>query len=527
LPGLIVNMDPATRISTVSTAEFPYLVGMFACSLVFSLAITPLLRSRARRWNLLDAPDGRRKHQTQAIPLVGGLAVLLAVFLSLAILVVSEVPLGQALVADTRVVALWGAVLVLAIVGLIDDVKGLRGRHKLIGQLVAIALLLNVGEIRIQKIELFGAIIDLGAFGSLLAVLWLVGCINAINLIDGMDGLLGSVGTLISLTIAVLSALEGQWAVALVAATLAGSLIGFLRYNLPPASVYLGDCGSMTVGLIVGTLSLLSSTKGQTAVTLAVPVALLILPIFDTFAAITRRKLTGRSIYTTDRGHLHHCLQRHMTRGSILFLLFGLGMITALGAVATAIWKNDLYAVLAAVTVIGALVLTRLFGHAEMNLIKERLAASFASFRQGKGADRSRELEVRLQGNSNWNLIWDQLTRKADELNLRTICLDVNAPAFHENYHARWDRFGTSEDDPSQWRTEMPLFLNGQVIGRLVAAGIRDRKSISEKLSSIIAMMEYAELGASQVTAHHQFPTGSEAAKSRPATEIDLVAASS
>lgn len=511
----------------MSFAEFPTLVGVFACSLILSLALTPLLRSRARRWGLLDAPDGRRKHQAQAIPLVGGIAVLLATFLTLGILAITELPLGKALIADSRLLALLGAVLVLGGVGLIDDTKGLRGRHKLIGQLLAIGLLLTVGEIRVQQIELFGAVVELGAFGPLFAVLWLVGCINAINLIDGMDGLLGSVGTLICLTVAVLSALAGQWAVALIAATLAGSLVGFLRYNLPPASVYLGDCGSMTIGLIVGTLSLLSSTKGQTAVTLAVPVTLLILPIFDTLAAITRRKLTGRSIYTTDRGHLHHCLQRRMTRVSILFLLFGLGLITALGAVATTIWKNDFYALLAAITVIGALVLTRLFGHAEMNLIKERLAASFASFRHGNGGDRRRELEVQLQGNANWNLVWDQLTRRADELNLRTICLDVNAPAFHENYHARWDRFGTAEDDPSQWKTEMPLYLHGQVIGRLFAAGTRDRKSIAEKLTSIIEMMEHAERSAYQVTAHYGVPAAAGTAMSRPAGEIDLVVAAS
>jgi UDP-GlcNAc:undecaprenyl-phosphate GlcNAc-1-phosphate transferase len=510
-------------MSIVTIAEFPTMLIVFGVAVASSLVFTPMLRASARRWGLVDAPDGRRKHQKQAIPLAGGLSVLAASLFSLGLLFVIQSPLSETLVTDPRMMPLLGAVLILALIGVVDDAKGLRGRHKLVGQLFAIGLLLTTGEIRIQQLELFGAVIDLGPFGSIFAVLWLLGCINAINLIDGMDGLLGSIGVLICLTIAVISGISGQWFIAVVAIALAGSLIGFLCYNMPPASVYLGDCGSMVIGLVIGTLSMLSSTKGPTAVTLAVPIALLILPFFDTFAAIARRKLTGRSIYTTDRGHLHHCLQRHMNRPAILMLVIGFGLLTAMGAIATTIWRNDLYAILAAIAVVSALVLTRLFGHAEMHLIKERFIASLAAFRHGHSADRRHELEVQLQGNANWNLVWDQLTQRADDLNLRTLCLDVNAPQLHENYHARWDRFGGIQDDPAQWRTDLPLFLHGQVIGRLVAVGVRDRKSISEKLGCLIEMMEHAERGVSQVTAHHPLPPGVIAARSTP--ELDMVGA--
>src|SRR5439155_8367461 len=138
----------------------------------------------------------------------------------------------------------------------------------------------------------------------------LLGAINSLNLIDGMDGLLGSVGLILSLALAVMAALAGHWGAAAVAVALAGALLGFLPFNLPPASVFLGDSGSMLVGLVLGTLAIQSSLKAPATIALATPVALLILPIFDTTVAILLRTMTGRSLYTTDRGHLLHRLLR-------------------------------------------------------------------------------------------------------------------------------------------------------------------------------------------------------------------------
>jgi UDP-GlcNAc:undecaprenyl-phosphate GlcNAc-1-phosphate transferase len=475
-----------------------------------SLVLIPILRRLAWRIGLVDAPDGRRKHQTNAIPLAGGLAVLVAALMTLsASLIFDLLPTQEAKLESSFFNSLLAAIVIIAIVGYFDDRTGLSGTHKLVGQSLAITILLALGDTQIQKFELFGSYIEVGSFGGMLiAAIWLLGCINAVNLIDGMDGLLGSISVIIFLTIAFISGWAGNWIVACFAVCFAGAIIGFLCFNLPPASVYLGDCGSMVIGLVIGSLSLHSSTKGPTAVALATPIALLILPFFDTLAAIIRRKLTGRSIYTTDRGHLHHCLQRRMTRPAILILVIGFGLITSIGAIATTVWRNDVYAILAAVVVIVTLISSRLFGHAELTLIKSRLLAMFVAYRKRNTVDHRHELEVQLQGNANWNLVWDQLTREADRLNLRTICLDVNAPQFHENYHARWDRFGTSQDDPTSWRADLPLFLRGQAIGRLIAVGVRDDQSIWDKLSSLIGMLERAEEGASHVTAHHSLPPG-------------------
>src|SRR5262249_51540535 len=159
---------------------------------------------------------------------------------------------------------------------------------------------------------------------------FLLGAINSLNLLDGMDGLLGSIGTVIGLALVALAALRGDWAPACVAAALTGAVLGFLRYNYPPASVFLGDAGSMLLGLVLGVRSLRGTYELSGTVPLAVPIALFTLPILDTGAAIVRRKLTGRSIYCTDRGHLHHCLLRYgMSRPRVLLVVTLLGLFTA------------------------------------------------------------------------------------------------------------------------------------------------------------------------------------------------------
>ena len=125
------------------------------------------------------------------------------------------------------------------------------------------------------------------------------------NLIDGMDGLLGIVGGIALASLAVIVAMTGHVFAATVALALAGAVLGFLWWNLPPATVYMGDSGSMLIGLVIGAVAIPTSLKGPATVALSAPLAILVLPIFDTTAAVVRRKLTGRGLATADRGHLH------------------------------------------------------------------------------------------------------------------------------------------------------------------------------------------------------------------------------
>ncbi len=198
-----------------------------------------------------------------------------------------------------------------------------------------------------------------------------------------------------------MAGMQGDWATAAVAAALAGAVLGFLRYNFPPSTIFLGDGGSMLIGLVVGVLAIQSSLKAPAPVALAAPASLLVIPIFDTVAAIVRRKLTGRSIYCTDRGHLHHCLlRRGLSSRWALLVISSLSLVAAGGALASLALKNEALAVLAAADVVATLVLTRLFGHAELVLLRKRVTSVAATWLARPSADQSRQEEVRLEGSA-------------------------------------------------------------------------------------------------------------------------------
>jgi UDP-GlcNAc:undecaprenyl-phosphate GlcNAc-1-phosphate transferase len=310
-----------------------------------------------------------------------------------------------------------------------------------------------------------------------------------------MDGLLGSIGTIVSLAIAALAALHGYWAEACVAVVLAGALLGFLCYNLPPASIFLGDGGSMLIGLVVGALAIRSSLKGPATVALAAPTALLIIPIFDTTAAILRRKLTGRSIYSTDRGHLHHCLlRRGLSRGGALVIVSALCLLTVLGVLSSIATQNEALALLSAAAVVAILVLTRLFGHAEMMLVFQSAGALARSLSAGAGGQ-EHEVEVRLQGSGDWRVLWRRLLACADGLNLSGLVLDVNAPAVQEGYHARWFRRAgrAGREEPEVWSADIPLTATGQPVGRITITGQRDGVAVWRKVAAVAEVAEQIE----------------------------------
>jgi len=400
----------------------------------------PLVRRLALSCDLVDRPDGRRKLHRQAIPLAGGVAIFLASFLSLFAVWLAPIPFRNLLIAQgTGLVGLLVACLIICAVGLADDFGSLRGRHKLLGQLLAVGAVLSSGPV-VHNIHLFGWNLELGPLALPFTALWLLGAINSLNLIDGMDGLLGCVGTIICFAIAVLAVVSGQWAAAAVACAMAGALLAFLCFNFPPASIFMGDCGSMLVGLVVGTIALQGSLKGPATLALAAPTALLTIPIFDTLAAILRRKLTGRSIYSTDRSHIHHCLlRRGLSNRRVLLLVSALCVLTVAGSLASLALDNELFALVGALLVVNILVVGRLFGHAEFLLLKERLAnLAILMLRRTRGG-KPHQMEVHLQGSADWAELWGGLVVSAGQLGLERICLDVNAPAVYEGYHARWD----------------------------------------------------------------------------------------
>jgi len=444
---------------------------LVALGMGFGFILTWLGRGIAARLGQVDNPDRQRKTQSTPIPVAGGVAVLLAAILALVVAAFVTPELFAGLTSHhQRTYALFVAALIIVAVGLGDDRYNFRARYKLLGQFAAVLVLILWGGVLIERVGVFGVMIELGPLAIPCTTVWMLACINALNLIDGMDGVLGIVGGIALTSLALIVAMTGYVFEATIALALAGAVLGFLWWNLPPATVYMGDSGSMLIGLVIGAVAIPTSLKGPAAVALSAPLAILVLPMFDTTAAVIRRKLTGRGLAVADRGHLHHVLMRNgLTVQRVLVIVGVLGLIAAGGALASTALHNDLFALIAAGGVIAALVAGKLFGNAELRLIRTRLTFAVRSVWPGRASRQPWELAIRLQGNADWDLLWEDLTGVAERLKVQTLCLDVNAPAMHENYHARWDQPGGAAE-AFLWRLEVPLILSGLPIGHFRSA---------------------------------------------------------
>jgi UDP-GlcNAc:undecaprenyl-phosphate GlcNAc-1-phosphate transferase len=487
-----------------------------AVSFGLALALTPAIRSLALHLRLVDNPDGRRKLHGRSTPVAGGPILLLSVgpALLLAFLWPGS-PLAQAEVIGDHILGLLPAALVICSVGILDDLGRLRGRHKLAGQLLAVSIVVACGA-RIDRMRLFDADFDLGLLSIPFTLFFLLGAINSLNLIDGMDGLLTSVSLITCVSFGCVAILGGKDATACVAFALASALLAFLWFNFPPASIFLGDSGSMLIGLTLGVVAIDSSLKRPATIALATPAALLALPILDTLAAILRRKLTGRSIYSTDRGHLHHCLLRRLVQPRrVLLVVSACCVALGAGVVSGQVLGSEVLIVASGFVVVVMLIATRLFGHTELLLASQRLGSILRSLLRVLPAGEARQSEMRLQGTADWRELWLRITASAASLNLFHVRLDVNAPALGEGYHARWDRAHLlPEDEGGVWHASIPLAMGGHVIGELDIRGWHDERPMEHKIGSLACLLREFEFADAKGFAAAPVPVVSEPRRS-------------
>jgi UDP-GlcNAc:undecaprenyl-phosphate GlcNAc-1-phosphate transferase len=423
---------------------------------------------------LTDRPDGHRKIHGRPTPVGGGVAIYGALLAVLVGLMAMPNPFRLGLWESASSLGpLLAAGAVIVAVGLIDDRFALRGRQKLLGQILAASLVM-LGGLSIRQIGILGWQVELGLVAPLFTLFWLLGAINALNLLDGIDGLAAAVGLIAVSVIGAMAVQVGRVEVAVIALVFAATLVGFLRFNFPPARVFLGDTGSMLIGLVVGVLAIQGSLKGAGTVLLAAPLAICTVPIFDVTAAILRRKLTGRSIYATDRGHLHHCLlDRFGSNRKVLFWIAGTCALTSGAALVSVYRKSDLIALVTIGAVVVIFVATRMFGHVEFLLLKSHVRKLGLSF-LGRAGARSRAATTTycLNNSPRWSLLWEALTEAAEDLCLARIRLDVDLPASQEGYHALWE--GPRPDDLERcWRIDVPLMARNRLLGHLVVFGQR------------------------------------------------------
>jgi UDP-GlcNAc:undecaprenyl-phosphate GlcNAc-1-phosphate transferase len=269
----------------------------FLLALIVSMALLPVLGRFASKCGIVDRPSTRKVHAAP-IPRIGGLAMVIGVLV--AALLTIQLERG-----DRYFLAAAG---VLTVFGVLDDRFDLDYRIKLAGQILAVLIVVFLGEIQIHSITLDDRVMLPQWLSVPLTIFFLVGITNAINLADGLDGLAGGTTFLCFGALAMLAHSSGQTVCASLALAFAGAVLGFLRFNTYPASVFMGDTGSQLLGFAVGVLSLRATQSGDTAISAAIPLLLFALPIMDTLNVMVLRVSEGRSPFRPDKNHIHHKL---------------------------------------------------------------------------------------------------------------------------------------------------------------------------------------------------------------------------
>ena len=320
------------------TEHYPLL---FLVALLATLLATPLAKYIAQHLGAIDKPDERRINKVP-IPRMGGIGIALGLVAAVAVQVAGTKLLGWPTVfvphmqlqgVDYKLLTV--AVVIVFLTGAIDDVRNLKPRQKLLGQILAACVAAASGLVIGNVANPFTAeLIPIGWLAYPITVVYLVAFTNVINLIDGLDGLAAGIAAISCAAMFYLSYEAHQIDAAVLACILAGCCLGFLRYNFNPASIFMGDCGSNMLGFLLGVIALLGVNRVAAATTLIVPLVIAGVPIIDTFAAIVRRRRGHTAISQADTGHIQHRLiKQGFDQKQAALMIYGWSILLAAGAI--------------------------------------------------------------------------------------------------------------------------------------------------------------------------------------------------
>lgn len=287
--------------------------------LIISTLLTPFIKRYSIYAKAYALENERTVHHGK-ISRIGGVAIYLAFFITMAFFVSTDRALSG--------IVIGGSIMFFA--GLIDDLIDMKPIVKLALEIAAAIVLIYYG-VSVDVIRIFGVVIDIPFLTVLFTVIWIAGITNAVNLMDGLDGLAGGMSVVILVVIGCLALVERRIDVVTITFILAGSTFGFLIFNAHPASIFMGDCGSLFLGFMISAISLLGF-KSSTIVTLALPMLLLMLPIIDTLSAILRRTLKGMKFMQADKSHIHHLLMKQFGHGKTVIIMCGITSLFGLSA---------------------------------------------------------------------------------------------------------------------------------------------------------------------------------------------------
>lgn len=306
-----------------------FIILALAVAFLISFSATPTVIALANKIKAIDIPKDERRIHKKPIPLIGGLAIFYGFVISVLCFAV----------IDRQVMGLLLGSVIIVTVGVIDDMRDLSAKLKLLFQIIAAAIVIYFG-VEIDYVanplaKWFGPqYINLGLWSIPITMIWIIGVTNAVNLIDGLDGLACGVSTIASVALLSMTLLSQNLNAAIITAALAGAGFGFLPYNFNPAKIFMGDTGSTFLGFVLACISIQGIMKMYALISIAVPVLILGLPIFDTLFAIMRRIAKKKPIMSPDRGHLHHrLLDMGFSQRQTVTILYTLTSILCLTAV--------------------------------------------------------------------------------------------------------------------------------------------------------------------------------------------------
>lgn len=300
----------------------PFFVAIF-----ISFFLTPLVRKLAFKIGAIDIPKDERRVHKEPMPLLGGVAIYAGVVITCLMFIPIDKTLISILVGGT----------IILISGIIDDMKGLSPKLKILFQLLA-GLSLIIGDVKVDFVTnpftANNTVIYLKWLSIPITLFWVVGITNTLNLIDGLDGLAAGVAMISSLSLTFVADKFGYTTVIIISAIIAGSTMGFLPFNFNPAKIFMGDTGALFLGFMLAAISIEGVMKSVATIAIIVPIIILGVPIFDTTFAIFRRILSGRSIMSADKGHLHHrLLARGYSQRKTVLILYAISGVFGLFAV--------------------------------------------------------------------------------------------------------------------------------------------------------------------------------------------------
>jgi UDP-GlcNAc:undecaprenyl-phosphate GlcNAc-1-phosphate transferase len=422
--------------------------GVALVALVLSLALTPLCRNISCRLELVDKPDHTRKTHRHPVPRVGGVPILLAVAISAAIL---ELFHQHARLLDGNdPTILIPAVSLVFVTGLVDDIRGLTPWQKLAGQVMA-AGLACYANVQIESVA--GHYIGDTWWHVPMTMVWLVGCANAFNLIDGVDGLAAGIGLFATLTTMIAALISGNMALALATAPLAGAILGFLRYNFNPATIFLGDCGSLSIGFLLGCYGVIWSQKSATVLGMTAPLIALCIPILEAALSVLRRLLRGQPIFGADRRHIHHrLLDRGFSARDVALLMYGAAGIAACCSLLIGVSDNQFGGVVVLLFCAGAWIGVQHLGYGEFGIARHVL---FGGVVQNViNAQMSlKQLETGLAGSKSAEERWKILKAISRTMGFNGLELDLDGHVWNE-------RHGTLPAS-NCWQMRIPLNGSG------------------------------------------------------------------